>query len=66
MAQDGKLIEKPKSVFCFPGAGLTTAHMASAVLATMEIEFAAFPADRDLAATGVVVAAFRQKFPCRR
>jgi Rap1a immunity proteins len=64
MTADGKMVERKKTVICLPDT-VTRKQMVAIVRDTMSATFAAFPSDKDLAATGTVIAAFRHKFPCQ-
>jgi hypothetical protein len=67
LASDGKtMVEKPKTIVCLPAAILTAEQMVAIFLETAKLEFALYPDDRDLEATGVLIAAFHDKFPCKR
>src|SRR6266852_5497740 len=58
-----KLVEKKKTIFCLPD-NTPESQMVTIVTDSMIKVFAAYPNNKRLPATGAILAAMFQKFPC--
>lgn len=65
MAANRQLLERRKTILCL-SEGVSQSQMVSFVRDALKIDLIAYPGDKELPATSLIVAAMNRKFPCPR